>query len=293
MKFGYWYASVGPFAYPEGAVQLAQTAEAAGIESLWAGEHVVVPKGYESTYPYSETGRMPSDGAVPMAEPMVWYSFIAAKTERLRFTTGVLVLPQREPVLVAKQAATLAVLSGERFSLGIGAGWLREEFDALGADFASRARRMDEYVGAMRALWASDEADFEGEFVSFRQLQMSPRPSSGRVPIVVGGHTEVAAKRAGRLGDGFFPAKGSPEELARLFDIARETAVQHNRDPEAIEFTIHDPRALDPALAPVVLEQWGKIGVDRVLISPSSFDLGEVVEEITRFGEEVVTDVQN
>jgi probable F420-dependent oxidoreductase len=293
MKFGYWYASVGPFAYPEGAVRLALAAESAAIESLWTGEHVAVPVGYESTYPYSESGRMAGDGAVPMAEPMVWYSFIAAKTERLRFVTGVLVLPQREPVLVAKQAATLAVLSGERFSLGIGAGWLREEFAALGADFSSRARRMDEYVGAMRALWASDQADFEGEFVSFQQLQMSPRPASGRVPIIVGGHTEAAARRAGRLGDGFFPAKGSPDDLARLFDIARETAVQHDRDPEAIEFTVHDPRVLDSARAPEGLEEWRKIGVDRILISPTTFDLGEVVEEIARFGEEVITHVQD
>ena len=152
---------------------------------------------------------------------------------------------------------------------------------------------MDEYVGAMRALWASDQADFKGEFVSFQQLQMSPRPASGRIPIIVGGHTDAAARRAGRLGDGFFPAKGSPEELARLFDIARETAVAHNRDPEALEFTVHDPRALDSALAAEAVEEWRKIGVDRILISPTTFDLGEVVDEIARFGEEVIAHVQD
>lgn len=293
MKFGLWYSAVGPFAFPDGAAQLAKAAEDAGIESLWTGEHVAVPAGYESTYPYSESGRMAGGGAAPMAEPMVWYAYVAAKTSRIRLTTGVLVLPQREPVLVAKQAATLAVLSGERFSLGIGGGWLREEFEALGADFGTRVRRLEEYVAAMRALWAEPKATFEGEFVSFQELQLSPRPPSGRVPIIVGGHTEAAARRAGRIGDGFFPAKGSRDEVGHLFGVARDAAEKAGRDPGSLEFSAHDQSIVDASAAGEAIEAWEKIGASRIIISPTTFDPGQLAEQLGRFGEEVISNASN
>ncbi len=293
MKFGLWYAAVGPFAMPEAAVVIATAAEAAGVESLWTGEHVAVPAGYESEYPYSESGRMAGGGAVPMAEPFVWYAYVAARTTRIRFATGILVLPQREPILVAKQAASLAVMSGERFALGVGGGWLREEFEALGADFKTRVRRLEEYIAVMRALWAAPKVDFDGEFVSFKELQLSPRPPSGSVPIILGGHTEAAARRAGRLGDGFFPAKGSMEEIERLFGIAREAAAAAGRDPAALELTVHDPSVADPKAALETVERWRKIGAHRILISPTSYDPGQLAEHLGRFGEEVISHVSS
>ena len=237
---------MGPSPTPTGAIQLATAAEDAGLESLWTGEHVAVPAGYQSEYPYSESGKMAGDGAAPMAEPFVWYAYVAARTTRIRFNTGILVLPQRQPVLVAKQAATLAVLSGERFALGVGGGWLREEFEALGADFDTRVGRLEEYVAAMRALWAAPMADFSGKYLSFSQLQLSPRPPSGAVPVIFGGHTEPAARRAGRLGDGFFPAKGSVEEVAHLFALARESAEKAGRDPNASSSPSTTPRSSMP-----------------------------------------------
>jgi probable F420-dependent oxidoreductase len=288
MKFGLWYAAVGPFASPDAAVTLATAAEAAGFESLWTGDHVAVPAGYQSEYPYSESGRMAGDGAIPMAEPMVWYAYVAAKTARIRFVTGILVLPQREPVLVAKQAATLAVMSKDRFALGVGGGWLREEFEALGADFRTRTGRLEEYIAAMRALWANDRASFDGKFVSFRDLQMSPRPPSGTVPIIVGGHTEGAAKRAGRIGDGFFPAKGTPEEIARLFEVARESARAAGRDPAALDLTVHDPGILEAAAAQDRIEHWRSIGASRILVSPPTFNADQLAERLHQFGEEVI-----
>lgn len=293
MHFGLWYASVGPFAFPDAGVALATAAERAGFESLWTGEHVAVPADYESTYPYSDTGRMAGGGAVPMAEPLVWYAYIAGQTSTIRFVTGVMVLPQREPVLVAKQVATLAVLSGERFSLGVGGGWLREEFEVLGADFPTRAKRLDEYIDAMRALWSQDKASFEGEFVRFSEAQLSPRPPSGAVPVVIGGHSEAAARRAGRAGDGFFPAKGSPEELAHLFDVVRKTAADHGRDPAEIELSVHDPSVLDPARAEATVERWRALGVDRVIVSPPAWDANELSDALERFGSEVIDRVRD
>lgn len=288
MKYGLWYASVGPFASPDAAVALATAAEAAGFESLWSGEHIAVPAGYQSEYPYSESGRMAGDGAIPMAEPMVWYAYVAARTERIRLVTGILVLPQREPILVAKQAATLAVLSKDRFALGVGGGWLREEFEALGADFRTRAARLEEYIGAMRALWASDKATFDGQYVSFQDLQMSPRPPGGAVPVIVGGHTEAAAKRAGRIGDGFFPAKGTPDEIERLFDAARASAQAADRDPDALDLTVHDSTILDAAVAQERIERWRSIGAHRILISPPTFNADQIQERLHQFGEEVI-----
>lgn len=291
MKFGHWYASVGPFAYPFGALQLARAAEDAGFESLWTGEHVVMPSKIESTYPYSQDGKMAGGGQIPMAEPFVWHSWIAAQTTTLRLATGVLVLPQRQPLLVAKQAATLSVLSEGRFSLGLGVGWLREEFAALGADFASRAARHDEYVAAMRALWANEMASFEGEHVSFEEVALSPRPPGDMVPIVIGGHTPAAARRAGRLGDGFFPAKGTPETVGQLFDLARSSAEASGRDPSALELSVYEPGVLDSERAEDLIAQWRAIGASRIIVSPKSLDPNQLADQIHEFAEEVIAHV--
>lgn len=288
MKFGHWYASVGPFAFPAGALQLASAAEQAGFESLWTGEHVVVPSNIESTYPYSEDGKMAGGGQIPMAEPFVWHAWVAAHTSSLRLATGVMVLPQRQPLLVAKQAATLAVLCNGRFSLGLGVGWLQEEFAAMGADFDTRAARYDEYVAAMRTLWANDKACFSGEHVAFPEVALCPRPPGDTVPIVVGGHSPAAARRAGRLGDGFFPAKGTPESVGQLFDIARSTAEASGRDPSALELTVYEPGVLDTERAEALVRQWRDIGASRIIVSPRTLDPNQLADHIQKFGEEVI-----
>jgi probable F420-dependent oxidoreductase len=140
-------------------------------------------------------------------------------------------------VVLAKELATLDHLSGGRMELGIGVGWLEEEFDAIGVPFAERGRRTDDHIAAMRALWSQEKATYHGEFTRFDECISRPRPVNGTIPVHVGGHTDLAARRAGRLGDGFFPGKGKPQELARTFDLVRETAREHGRDPGAIELT--------------------------------------------------------
>jgi len=257
MKFGLRYCNTGRYTDPARAVELLQAGEAAGFESAWTVEHTVLPAGYESPYPYSDDGKIAGgNNEIPLPDPLIWMSYVAARTESILLGTGILILPQHNPVTTAKQVATLDLMSGGRVLLGIGVGWLKEEFDALGANFDERAARTDEYVAAMRALWTEDVPTFSGEFVSFEGAYCRPQPTRS-VPIIVGGHSKAAAKRAGRLGDGFFPARiTSPDLLA----LARDTAAAHGRDPDALEITSSLPQNLDdiPALA--------ALGVDRILV---------------------------
>lgn len=237
MRFGVIFANTGHAVTPEGAAALATTAEELGYESIWTVEHVVVPADYESAYPYSPTGRMPGTEDAPIPDPLVWLAYVAAHTSRIRLATGILILPQRNPVVLSKEVATLDVLSGGRVTLGVGIGWLREEFDAIGVPFDARAAITDEYIEALRSLWTEVEPTFSGEHVSFSRARMHPKPPQGRVPIVIGGHTKAAARRAGRLGDGFFPGRAGGDEVLELFDLARAAAKDAGRDPDALEFT--------------------------------------------------------
>ena len=261
MKFGLRYCNTGRFVDPALAVALAQAGEAAGFESVWTVEHTVVPGGYGSAYPYADSGKMAGgNDAIPLPDPLIWMAFVASATKRIKFATGIMILPQHNPVVVAKQVATLDHLSGGRVMLGIGVGWLKEEFEALGVPFADRGRRTDEYMQAMRELWSADKPTFSGKYVNFRDAYCRPQPVNKHVPLIVGGHSEAAAKRAGRLGDGFFPARGAPVEL---FDIVRKAARDAGRDPAKIEMTVSLPDSLEdiPALA--------KLGVTRVLVPAS------------------------
>ena len=290
MKFAIAFANIGPLAHPRPAVEFAQAAEAAGFESVWAVEHSVVPAGYESTYPYDPSGRMPGPDDSEIPDPLVWLSFLASATSTLKLATGVLILPQRNPMVLAKEVATIDMMSEGRMLLGVGSGWLEEEFDAIGVPFAERGRRTDENVAVLRALWEQDEASFEGEFHSFSNCIVSPKPVEGTIPIHVGGHTPVAARRAGRLGNGFFPAKGNHEELRDLFATARATAEEHGRDPDAIEFTTGGNGVLGSgALAEI--EALAELGVDRVIV-PSFVFWGNPAEDLARYGEEVIAKSQ-
>jgi probable F420-dependent oxidoreductase len=154
MKFGIVFANTGPFADGGAAAEMAVAAEAAGFESLWTVEHVVVPSGYDSAYPYDPSGKMPGGEDVDIPDPLIWLSWVASATSTIRLATGILIVPQRNPVVLAKELATLDHLSGGRMELGIGVGWLEEEFDAIGVPFAERGRRTDDHIAAMRALWS-------------------------------------------------------------------------------------------------------------------------------------------
>src|SRR6185436_6464056 len=177
MKFGVMFANTGFGSSPDGAIAIAQAAEAGGFDTLWTVEHVVVPSGYESQYPYDPSGKMAGGAEVfDLPDPLIWLTWAAAKTDRIKLATGVLVLPQRNVVITAKEIATLDHLSAGRVTLGVGVGWLAEEFAALGVPFNERGARMDEYTDTLRELWAetadTEKSTVDGRFVTFNDCIM-------------------------------------------------------------------------------------------------------------------------
>jgi probable F420-dependent oxidoreductase len=293
MKFALHFANL---AFPDGAgaKRLAQAAEKAGFECIVAIEHVVVPTEYQSTYPYSADGKMMGKPNIAMPDPLTWMTYAAAVTERINFMTGVLILPQRNALVLAKQAATMDYMSGGRMILGVGVGWLEEEFEALGIPFHTRGRYTDEAMQAMRALWAEDDASYAGELINFRKVNCNPKPVNGAVPFVIGGHSKYAARRAGRYGDGYFPATGMQTDFRPVVELAREEAVKAGRDPNALEISAGCPDALpgsgkDPLEAIAIRKQ---IGVDRVVLPTTPFLSGNLEENLARFGEDVIAKCQ-
>jgi probable F420-dependent oxidoreductase len=285
MKFGLRYASLGRYANGPAAVELAQAAEAAGFDSIWTVEHVVVPHGYQSRYPYSPTGRMGSGlEDFPIPDPLIWLAYIASATRSIKLGTAILILPQRNPVITAKEVASLDHLAGGgRVLLGIGVGWLAEEFATLGVPFEDRGPRTDEYVAAMRALWSQECASFKGRFIAFDQVFCRPLPPQRHIPIIVGGDTKAAARRAGRLGDGYFPARSAPAEL---LDEMRRAAEQAGRDPATIEITMAAPPEVSG------IEALARQGVTRVAV-PVSSAAGlpaqvRTPDDVLRYGKEVI-----
>ncbi|MCQ3813190.1 MAG: LLM class F420-dependent oxidoreductase [Acidimicrobiia bacterium] len=283
MKFGLAFANIMHFGSGEGAKTIGRSAEAAGFDSVWTVEHIIYPEGYKSTYPYDESGKMPGSGENPIPDPLIWLGFVAAHTKTLRLATGISLLPERSPVSFAKEVATLDNMSGGRVELGVGIGWLKEEFAALGVPWERRGARTEEYIEVMRLLWAEDAVSFQGEFVSFGAISCNPKPASRKVPIHIGGHSRAAAERAGRVGDGFWPAKG---DLRELFDIACQTASAYGRDPALIELTGQHPGIFgdDPQAAVEELASWG---ANRIVV-PSFLFARDTTAALAAWGDRVI-----
>jgi len=286
MKFGVAFANIGTFVDPAQAVRLARAAEGAGFESIWTVDHVVVPRGYRSAYPYDPSGRLPSGEGTVFPDPLIWLAYVAAATSTLRLGTGILIVPQRNALVLAKELATLDSLSGGRMVLGAGIGWLEEEFEALGVPFAGRARRMEETIAAMRALWSEEQASFDGQTASFTNCFLRPQPVAGSIPVHIGGHSEAAARRAGRIGDGFFPLGVSPDELPPLIELIRASAEDAGRDPKAVEVTMQCT-AVSGDEAAAAVEALRAVGVTRVLI-PSVLFGAEFESALERYGRDVI-----
>jgi probable F420-dependent oxidoreductase len=281
MKFGIMFSNVGPFGQPENLTHLAQKAEQVGVESLWTVEHVVVPKGYGSKYPYSRDGKMPGPEESPIPDPLIWMTYAAAVTKKIRVATGVLILPQRHPFYVAKELATLDVLSGGRAILGVGIGWLEEEFRGVGVPFQERASRTEESIQALRSLWGAKPSEFSGRHYQWGPVESNPKPvQKPGVPIVVGGHVPGAAKRAARYGDGFFPARA--DLLPPLLDVLAKECAEIGRDPGTIEITTGSVPTLDE------VKRLRDLGVSRFTVSPPGFSRDDLERGLDKLGNELI-----
>lgn len=285
MRFGLAFASSIGFD-AAGALEVCRRAEAAGFESVWGGEHVVLPSRIESRYPYTADGRIPAEPDTPIPDPLIWLAFAAAAAPTLRLGTCILIVPQRNPLLLAKELATLDTLSGGRVELGLGVGWLKEEFDALGVPWQRRGARNDEYIAAMRALWAGPHAEFHGEFVDFAPVTCSPRPVKGAIPIIVGGDTDAAIARVARLADGYFPGEGDATRLSVLVGKLRAAAERAGREPASIEIHAMFGQQMSDPIAGA--EQLARLGVGRAMVPAFFFAGPGGLDRLSEFGERVI-----
>jgi probable F420-dependent oxidoreductase len=285
MKFGLAFAaSIG--VEGEAALEICRRAEAAGFESIWGGEHVVLPSRIASKYPYTADGKIPAEPETPIPDPLIWLAFAAAAAPKLRLGTCILIVPQRNPIVLAKELATLDRLSGGRVELGLGIGWLREEFEALGVPWEQRGARNDEYVAAMRALWAGPHAEFHGKFVDFAPVTCSPRPVQKSIPILVGGDTEAAIQRAVRIADGYFPGEGDAAKLGALITRVRRAAERAGRDPRGIQINaMFGAQMADPVAG---ARQLAELGVDRAMVPAFFFAGPGGLDRLDAFAERVI-----
>jgi probable F420-dependent oxidoreductase len=272
----------GVTADPEWMVSFASHLDRCGFESIVVVEHTVLATRYDSVYPYDSSGRVGLTADCPIPDPLDLLAFLAGHTSRLGLATGVLVLPNHHPVVLAKRAATLDALSGGRLRLCVGVGWLREEVQACGAEFDSRGRRADEQIAVLRALWADrpQGVSHHGEFFDFDDVVCYPKPVAGeRLPIHIGGHSRAAARRAGRLGDGLQPLGVAGPELALLIALMRDEATAAGRDPAALEVSLgHTVTKIDAERAGGLAEQ----GADRIVLGmPPTADIEEAKDIVS------------
>ncbi len=236
MKVGICCAGIGHGAAADFIRASAKAAEEGGFSIFWLPDHVVFFEAYRSQYSYGDfhEDSPVADPYTAFIEAIIGMTWAAAATTKIGVGTSVLILPQRNPVVLAKQLASLDALSGGRLTLGVGVGWSVEEYEAVNADWPGRGKRMDEYIAVMRTLWRDKAAAFDGDTVAFQRACLNPKPLRGDVPILMGGESEAALKRIARVGDGWIPAKLPVEEAAERIAHLKRMTREHGRDPDAL-----------------------------------------------------------
>ena len=244
MKYGFTLPGRGPLATPQNLGIIARKGEELGFDALLTGDHILVPRNIASPYPYTEGGEFPGSPSGESMEQITLLSYIAGQTSKIRLVTSVLIVPHRNPLIAAKSLATLDVLSGGRLVVGVGVGWMREEFQALGLPpFEERGAVTDEYIRAFKVLWTEDNPSFEGKYISFDDISFLPKPvQKPHPPIWVGGESRPALRRTAELADGWYPLgsnptfpMGTPEQLKAGLERLAQYARRFGRDPSEIE----------------------------------------------------------
>jgi probable F420-dependent oxidoreductase len=283
VRIGVSLPNVGLDHGKEMVLPVAETADRLGFDSVWAAHHVTLPYERDSRYPYGHSGtEVAMSPGMQWLDPLVTLSMVAAVTDRVRLGTSVLVLPYRNPVNLAAEAAALDVLSDGRFVLGVGAGWMQEEFRALGIDPAERGARTDEHIQVLRTLWTQDPARFDGRFTNFDGLVLATTPrTEGGPPIWVGGNTPPALRRALRLGDGWHGFEVFPEDMPGIREELDKAADEVGRDPAGLALSVVR------GLIPPGREEESFIP-DRRMLSGSP---EAIVDELGRYAEQGVEEV--
>ena len=267
MEIGAWVGNNGP-ATPAHMASVAQTADRTGLASVWAADHVLWPVDYQSKYPYGGD-KYPADFNQPVAECVTTMTWLSAITTRVKIGSLVIVVPQRNPWLLARQLATIDVFNGGRTILGAGIGWLREEFEALKMPFDHRIARTEEAIALMRTIWTEHPVRFQGRFYGAEPMGVRPHPVQRPIPIWLGGNSAGAVERAGRLAQGWVPYGLPPAELARGWDGVRRSAEQAGRDPTSLTCSLWAPitatrRGAPPGPEGVFLHGESQVLVDRL-----------------------------
>ncbi|WP_426570895.1 LLM class F420-dependent oxidoreductase [Aquihabitans sp. McL0605] len=272
-------------ASPEVLRAVGRNVEDRGFESIWVPEHVVLFDEYESEYPFSPDGKFPGGGDTGMLEPLTALTYLAAVTDRVRLGTGICLVPQRNAVYTAKQVTDLDNLSNGRVDFGIGVGWLREEFEAIGVPFEKRGQRTDEHLAIMKALWTEEVSSYQGELASLSACRMYPKPvQTPHPPIHVGGISDVAMRRAARLGQGWFSWNQLPDEVTT--SLARLDELLAGEGRSRRELVITASPYFNPT-TPALMEQYAAAGVDRLVVLCLAFDVDMLNEQL----DALVTDV--
>lgn len=291
MKLGVLIPHIGPHVNRAFVKAFGEMAEEAGVDSIFVFDHVVYPRSYTSRYPYNASGEMGITPDTPFFEPLTVLTFLAAATERPLLGTGVLVTPMRNPVLHAKMLATLDQLSNGRLIYGAGVGWFREEFEALDAPWERRGKRTDDYLALTKTLWTEEHTAFESESYSVQDLGFAPKPlQSPHPPIWIGGHTEAALRRAGRLGDAWFAPGDVGGRLEEMYASVQRHAQHAGRDRSSVDLTVLgfvDTRPDNRDAAVERLQSYRATGASHVVTALASRDLDALRDAIHQLMTEI------
>ena len=312
MRFGFYLPNSGPTARPEPLAAIARKGDALGFYCMVAGDHILVPREVNSPYPYTADGRFHGGGAAEYLEQLTLLTYLAGITQNIRLVPSVMIVPYRNPLLAAKVLATLDVLSHGRLTLGVGVGWMEEEFEALDAPpFAERGAVTNEYLQAFKELWTSDEPTFEGKYCRFSNIHFLPKPvQQPHPPIWVGGQSRPAMRRAATLGDGWHPvgaipaAPLEPEELAENITLLHKYAEDIGRDPAELEVSMKAPLydadtvpagaarrrfSREPEQMMQDIQTYQDVGVSCIIFDIRGSDLNRSLERLDWFAEEVMS----